>query len=315
MSERSHAAPFPLLHEFLVRIPRFLALIGFVLVATGTSEFLFFLDGERVAKAHEQREALTAATARLRLAMLQMVDALRGQLMEQAGAGDAERRRKTEADADFVQAVATARQLMAGHPEVVRALDALAEFDDKRLNEIENRIGQQIGTDRAAATVAYTQAYLPLRREQDALLEKFETLARNEMNAVVEGLDRARQWKLLALGLVFIAVVAFAVAIARSISRPIEALTRAVARLAEGDLAVELPERKHDDEIGQLTRSFGRFVASLREFSAAASRVAKGDLTVEFKPQSERDVMGNALAQMGRNLAALVGQVQKRASR
>jgi class 3 adenylate cyclase len=54
------------------------------------------------------------------------------------------------------------------------------------------------------------------------------------------------------------------VLLARHVTGPISALTRGVARVAEGDLSQELPARGRD-EVGQLTRAFNDMVDGLRQ--------------------------------------------------
>jgi class 3 adenylate cyclase len=52
--------------------------------------------------------------------------------------------------------------------------------------------------------------------------------------------------------------------VARRITRPVTALTRGVARVAEGDLSQSLPVRSKD-EVGQLTHAFNGMLAGLRQ--------------------------------------------------
>jgi class 3 adenylate cyclase len=58
--------------------------------------------------------------------------------------------------------------------------------------------------------------------------------------------------------------VGLGVIVARRLTRPISALTGAVARVAGGDLALALPVRS-GDEVGQLTRAFNEMVEGLRQ--------------------------------------------------
>lgn len=56
-------------------------------------------------------------------------------------------------------------------------------------------------------------------------------------------------------------------AVATSVVRPIEALTRATTRIAAGDLDVAVPVER-DDEVGQMARSFNEMAARLRQAKA-----------------------------------------------
>ncbi len=52
--------------------------------------------------------------------------------------------------------------------------------------------------------------------------------------------------------------------LARRVTGPVSALTKSVARVAEGDLSQSLPAQSRD-EVGQLTRAFNEMVAGLRQ--------------------------------------------------
>ncbi|SPJ24410.1 methyl-accepting chemotaxis protein [Palleronia abyssalis] len=86
--------------------------------------------------------------------------------------------------------------------------------------------------------------------------------------------------------------------IARSISRPLKTLTGAMERLADGNLAVDLPDTGRRDEIALLATSARRLIANLKQASEAATTISKGDLTVDVTPRSNEDQMGIALRDM-----------------
>jgi sigma-B regulation protein RsbU (phosphoserine phosphatase) len=75
-------------------------------------------------------------------------------------------------------------------------------------------------------------------------------------------------------------MIAVALAIARSISRPIRALDDAAQTLAGGDLEATLPVARGGDEVAHLTRSFGnmqrdlrRHIKDLADVTAAKARI------------------------------------------
>ncbi len=288
---------------------RLLTLLVLVLALLLTGVFFLLHADHREKAALRSHHDLIVAAGSIRYDMLQMSDAMRGLLI---GADpENERRRKLEADANLAAVVGETAAQLAGFPALTRELRAIGEFDAKKLNTVENRFMDMVGQDRAAATAFYTGTYLPLREEQDALVDHFVAAARTAMDTLVADAATERRIALWACAVIFAFAGAGAFWLARSFSRPVQALAAAATVLSEGDLSVELPVRESADEIGQLTRAFGRLVSALGAFSAAANRVAAGDLTVEFKPQSARDVMGNALAAMLAKLSALIGQVQR----
>jgi len=98
----------------------------------------------------------------------------------------------------------------------------------------------------------------------------------------VSSLNRAR---LLAIGMAVLGLLiagTVGLVIARGISRPILAITRAMRDLASGDLSVNLPMQRRNDEVGQMAQAVAVFkenavrVGSLQaEQEAAAARAGQ----------------------------------------
>ncbi|MGA9856604.1 MAG: methyl-accepting chemotaxis protein [Solirubrobacteraceae bacterium] len=101
--------------------------------------------------------------------------------------------------------------------------------------------------------------------------------------------------------------------LARSIIRPLNAMTGAAESIAAGDLTVVVDARGQD-EIGRLAHAFQRTVTYLQAMAGAAEQIADGDLTVEVAPQSERDVLGNAFSRMRVKLAAAIENIARSSS-
>ena len=73
-------------------------------------------------------------------------------------------------------------------------------------------------------------------------------------------------WVFLAIGVVV--SVAAVILTARSVAGPVKAMTRAMRRLADGDLAADVPARDRSDEIGEMATSLNAMldnIARLRE--------------------------------------------------
>ena len=68
-------------------------------------------------------------------------------------------------------------------------------------------------------------------------------------------------------GVALLVAAALAVALARSLTRPILALRTGAARFGQGELALRLPETSRD-ELGELARAFNRMAAALTEKEA-----------------------------------------------
>ncbi|MBS0630611.1 MAG: HAMP domain-containing protein [Verrucomicrobia bacterium] len=282
---------------------------GIVIVALGAGFWLFLHSDNLESEAVQRREQMGDATDRIRYDILTMSDALRGLLIDPKN--QTEQQRKNDADDDLAKTMEEVKQTLQARPELLRAIETVAQYDEQNLNKRENELMALVARGDPGALAFYTSTYLPARKEMDKLVGRFHTLGEAELTTQTEEARRERRMALGFFGLIFLATLIGLFYFARSLSRPVEQLNAAVTILAAGDLSAPLPERADHDEIGQLTRSFARLVASLRSFSEAANRVAAGDLTAEFKPQSERDVMGTALQEMGRKLAALVSDVQR----
>jgi methyl-accepting chemotaxis protein len=136
---------------------------------------------------------------------------------------------------------------------------------------------------------------------------------------VVQAADQLRQQALSDLtraGLVGVVVLALALAssllVMRSLVQPVQQLTGAANRLAEGDLGQQI-EIRRKDELGQLADAFRRMMAYLHEMAGEAGAIAANDLSHRVQPRSERDVLGHAIQQMVSNLRQLLAEVRQSA--
>ena len=99
--------------------------------------------------------------------------------------------------------------------------------------------------------------------------------------------------------------------ITQNIANPLQKITAAAERIAEGELDVRLEAVHREDEIGLLGQAFGRMIQSLQTMAKGVEEVAAGNLAVTVRPQSSKDIVGNAVAAMVQKLSALIGQVRK----
>ncbi len=99
--------------------------------------------------------------------------------------------------------------------------------------------------------------------------------------------------------------------IVRDITEPLRQAVRVADQIAVGNLNVDTISSDRRDEIGSLSRAFGRMITSLRDQVLLVQDIASGDLTGTLKPQSGNDDMGNALQDMVSHLSALVSEVHK----
>ena len=112
------------------------------------------------------------------------------------------------------------------------------------------------------------------------------------------------------LGLIaFVAGVAIAVIITRSIVKPLTVAVETSRRMAVGDMTTEIPPGAAD-ETGQLLEAMREMVEANREVTRAAALIAAGDLRVELKERSAEDELIRALADMVVKLREVISQVR-----
>jgi methyl-accepting chemotaxis protein len=126
-------------------------------------------------------------------------------------------------------------------------------------------------------------------------------LVSHDVNEVLAPSFALRNNIIFASAILIVAGILVAFLLSRSVTRPIVALQKAAAEIAQGNLAYEIKSRSKD-EIGMLTRSFIEMKQSLQGIASFAQRIASGDLTVQTVKRSEEDALGIALETMLQNL-------------
>ena len=118
----------------------------------------------------------------------------------------------------------------------------------------------------------------------------------------------ARTTLLVVVVLALLAGIGMAIVLSRYLVGAITTMKEAAEGIAEGDVdqTVDLDTA---DELGDMSRAFGRMIDYLREQAGALHRVAAGDLTVDVEPRSERDLLGNATHKLVTDLRAVVSNV------
>ena len=108
--------------------------------------------------------------------------------------------------------------------------------------------------------------------------------------------------------------IAVAYQMPKSIIEPLLHLMFVAREIGDsGDLEQKIDVNRQD-EVGELSKSFNKMIAYLREMASVSEAIAGGDLTVQVQPRSERDTLGRAFAEMTTGLRALVRSVRDSAS-
>ncbi|MEZ5293257.1 MAG: HAMP domain-containing sensor histidine kinase [Vicinamibacterales bacterium] len=173
------------------------------------------------------------------------------------GAGDAGGRRAF----DRALAVAAGNVTEPGERDVIAALRAGYE--------------EYARTPSAAGAERLRRSIAPLDRLNVAAM-------RSKSDAAGALARRDAAWTLALMAVLALGGAWLTAAVGRSVSGPIEALTRAATRAAAGDLDVAVPADRAD-ELGQMARAFNHMAARVRE-----ARVSDRDALAQARQVAER---------------------------
>lgn len=129
--------------------------------------------------------------------------------------------------------------------------------------------GQGVST-RFSETVAYEMLYVAIPVYRAETLIGFSRVS-VALQAIDRDVGRLRRSIAVAAGVSVILAVVLGFIIAETTTRPIRSLSRAVQRLADGDLYAHMVPHSQD-EIGSLTRDFAAMAGRLRETIRALER-------------------------------------------
>lgn len=201
--------------------------------------------------------------------------------------------------------------------EIEQALEEYRGYRDQVID-----LGLQNKNDEAMA-LFYSKA----KPIQDTTITKGKELAALNVKLgteVSEGLTKSTQITLIIIIVVIIAAMAisliFAIIVSRSIARPIIAVRDAAAKLAKGELDVDV-QTDTKDEVGMMADSFGvmaeRLNSMVSDLSHLLKEVGDGNLNIQtnaqeayvgqFKPLLER------LIDMNDNLSSTMTQINQSA--
>ncbi|MCU1349649.1 MAG: hypothetical protein JWO56_2679 [Acidobacteria bacterium] len=135
-----------------------------------------------------------------------------------------------------------------------------------------------------------------------------------EKKKVITSAEQSARAAMVAMALIALAVVfLLAIAITRSITRPLALAVEVADKLSQGDndQRIDVSGR---DEAAQLLTSMQKMIESNAAMAATAETLADGDLGVTVTPRSDRDRLGLALANMIARLGEIMGEVRSAAA-
>jgi methyl-accepting chemotaxis protein len=189
-----------------------------------------------------------------------------------------------------------------------RTAAALGGYNTNTVDFHRLMLGGQLTHATWMVTVANANSATRVQRDFLAMGVALSREAGRIVSSVGRGVGRSLLL-VLVIGLVALLLAAIlTTAIIRSITRPLAQITRAAARLADGDAGVAIDVHSHD-EIGQMAEAFESLIDYRQEMADAAREIASGNLTVTIEPKSAHDVLGIAFADMRNRIAELLGQI------
>ena len=251
---------------------RLFALFIFIVVLFAVGLGVFYRAVEREVDVTDQRERLLDGGAKIHYEMMVMSDALRGLLLDPQHT--TERERKRVADENFSKAFEAIKPLLEEHPALLRAAQAIVDFDGTKLNRLENQLVELVGRDATAAIAFYTSSYLPARQEQAKLVDRFEQLVHSETDAMLAMARRERSIALWIVGGIFVFCLLASVLFGRLVTT-LRHFGAAANRVAAGDLTAEFQPQFESDAMGraiaEMTRRLAALVAEVQRSSVLVS--------------------------------------------
>jgi methyl-accepting chemotaxis protein len=167
------------------------------------------------------------------------------------------------------------------------------------------------GQDKAAADAiaAFKGLSVEVRKQMRALIDLEAKVAGEQEQANEAQAEAARMEIGIVLGVGVTLALGLGFLMARLIGRPLGAMQAAAAKLATGDVNVQI-DLDTGDELGALARAFRGMIGSIHEQAALAQKIAAGDLAVEVRPRSDQDVLGKSFEEVVASLRKLAGQVE-----
>ncbi len=251
---------------------RLFALFIFIVVLFAVGIGVFYRADEREGEVIDQRERLLDGATEIRYEMMVMSDAIRGMLLDPAHT--TERDRKRGADEAVLKTFEKMKPTMQGHPAMLRAAQAIADYDETKLERIESQLAGIVAKDAAAAIALYNTGYLPARQEQDKLVDRFEQLVQSETDAMLAKARGERRVAMWLVGGIFAFCLLAALLFARLVTT-LRHFGEAANRVAAGDLTADFQPQFEKDAMGraiaEMTRRLATLVAEVQRSSVLVS--------------------------------------------
>jgi methyl-accepting chemotaxis protein len=227
----------------------------------------------------DRDDVVAIKAVEIRLAMLEMSDAMRGYLLDPSN--QAEFDRKLAADS-AMGAHITELKNAGPSADVIRMVDQAASYDETTLNKLEDDILNLIKTGKANdARAQYDGQYIPARALLEGIIDQVETVTVTEKAAAVAGAERSERRAMVTVSVVVVLILFFgfvtSLVLAGRIAKPIVAASQNLQQFAAGDLTGRLQIHSRD-ELGDMARDFNGFADEIsriiRDVRSGASALA-----------------------------------------
>ncbi|MGQ9920337.1 MAG: methyl-accepting chemotaxis protein [Desulfobacca sp.] len=148
-----------------------------------------------------------------------------------------------------------------------------------------------------------------------------DALEEEEMRKMQQQDQEAHRQVSLTNALILIGVPGMAVVLAlmawfitRNLVKPIQAMAKTSAAMANGDLNFSFQVHDRADEIGILEANFARLIDYQREMAKVADQLSLGNVSTDVHPRSDQDLLGHAsdrAIRYQREMAELAHQISQ----
>jgi methyl-accepting chemotaxis protein len=201
-------------------------------------------------------------------------------------------------------------KLQRRSPEVHAKLMSVEQAAQKSAEDILGLIDQQFL--RGTPTMSATDYFDKITQEIGTTYALFDATIPPLREMITKRITKHHKdigYDITEEGVGIVLAIMITLMISRALARPMQQMSDAAQQLAVGDINVKLPDADRKDEVGEMSRSFGKMVKSFQGMAQVAEQVAAGDLTVNVKPQSSKDVLGTALFNMVKGLRELTTEI------
>ena len=164
---------------------------------------------------------------------------------------------------------------------------------------------------------AFDEAAESLQSQMQALVDKASQDMKAEVTGVASDLGQLRLWGLMLAAAVTVLTLLAGWLIARSITRPLNQAVQATGRVAQGDLAFDIPV-SGQDETADLLRSLRQMQSQLRDIAsgvrrnaeqvaAASQQIADGNMDLSVRTEEQASALQETTASM-MELGSTVGE-------